>query len=98
MLKIIYFMAALIKLSSSFISNRRRKRKVMKINGRDDVIKYIGLYHAYCLSLIEMNLVISLLRNSAWPWVLQIAHQLFSELLSYVAHIYIRFSLTAYKL
>ena len=98
MLKIIYFMAALIKLSSSFISNRRTKRKVMKRNGTDDVIKHIGLYHAYCLSLIEMNLVISLLRNSAWPWVLQIAHKLFSELLTYVAHICIHFSLMRYKL
>ena len=65
----------------------------MKINGKADVIKYIGLYHACCLSLMEMNLVISLLRNSAWPWVLQIAHKLFSELLTYVAHIYIRFFL-----
>ena len=65
----------------------------MKINGNADVIRNIGLYHACCLSLIEMNLVISILRNSAWPWVLQIAHKLFSELLTYVAHIYIRFFL-----
>ena len=91
-------MAALIKLGSSFISDRRTKRKVMKINGMDDVIKHIDLYHACCLSLMEMNLVISLLRNSAWPWVLQIAHKLFTEMLTYVAHICIRFSLTRYKL